>query len=65
MKATNAIFEEALDIINSRANYYRKSAASKSEDFYRASAYESCASMLEYALKGDWDCLTQFSKYDD
>jgi hypothetical protein len=52
------IYTVALDIMRKRAEYYNRK-----KNYERAVAYESCATMLEYAIKENWECLEQFDDY--
>ena len=49
------LVEEAQDIMKQRAEYFGRAG-----DLNYASAYRNAASMIEYALAGNYDCLAQF-----
>lgn len=49
------LVQEAQDIMKQRAEYFGRAG-----DLNYASAYRNAASMIEYALAGNYDCLAQF-----
>lgn len=64
------LVRDCLRMLRDRKNYYQNTikngkSLNLDADYAAAGAYSSAATMLEYAIKGDKEILTQFDYYKE